>query len=95
MSVVRFRPRTVTHSRIIPWELGVPGIWFRYADGYEVVSDARVKTPDVLEAISRLSAADRAKLDALMEGTHTLSRVREPARSAAIFRPRGNWDDSA
>ena len=63
MPVVRFRQRTVTHARLIPWELGVPGIWFRYADGYVVVSDARVKTPDVLEAISKLSAEDRAKLD--------------------------------
>ena len=95
MSVVRFRLRTVTHARLIPWELGLPGICFRYADGYEVVSDARVKTPDVLEAISRLSSADRAKLDALMEGTHSLSRAREPARTAAIFRPDRSWDSSA
>ena len=69
MSVVRFRRPTVTHARLIPWEIGVPCIWFRYGDGYEVLSDARVKTPDVLQAISKLGPADRAKLDALIEQT--------------------------
>jgi len=95
MSVVCFRSRTVIQSRLIPWETGVPGIWFRYADGYEVVTDARVKTPDVLEAISRLSSTDRATLDALLERSNTLPLAREPARLATIFRPNRKWDDSA
>src|SRR5215207_6425910 len=86
MSVVRFRSRTVIQSRLIPWELGVPGIWFRYADGYEVVTDARVKTPDVLEAISRLGSADRATLAELLERSNTLALAR-PTRLATIFRP--------
>ena len=59
--------RTVTHSKLIPWELEVPGIWFRYSDGDEVVSDARVRTPDVIEAIKKLSSSDRAKLTKLLE----------------------------
>ena len=70
MSVVRFRRPTVTHARLIPWEIGVPFIWFRYGDGYEVLSDARLKTPDVLNAISKLGPADRAKLDVLIEATN-------------------------
>ena len=59
--------RTVTHSKLFPWEFEIPGIWFRYSDGDEVVSDARVRTPDVIEAIKRLSSADRAKLKKLLE----------------------------
>ena len=61
--------RTVTHSKLIPWELEIPGIWFRYSDGDEgeVVSDARVRTPDVIEAIKRLGSSDRAKLKKLLE----------------------------
>ena len=94
MSVVRLRQRTVTQSRLIPWDFGVPGIWFRYADGYEVVADARIKTPDVIEAISRLGWADRAQLDKLLaEGTHP--RTRESTTMATIFRPSPKWDSSA
>ena len=79
MSVVRFKRPTVTHARLIPWEIGVPCIWFRYGDGYEVLSDARVKTPDVLQAISKLGPADRAKLDALIEAADA-----RPLESASL-----------
>ena len=80
----------MTHARLIPWEIGVPCIWFRYGDGYEVLSDARLKTPDVLEAITKLSTADRAKLDALIEAAD--ARPLESARTPAIFPPGRTWN---
>ena len=60
-SVVSIRQRTITHAKLITWRAEAR-IWFRYGDGYEAVSDLRVKTPDVLSAVAMLSSADQAKL---------------------------------
>ena len=60
--VLRIRQRTVTQARLMPWSSEGPRIWFRYADGYEAVSNAKVKTPDVKSAIGLLSTEDQARL---------------------------------
>jgi hypothetical protein len=61
-SVLRIRQRTISHAKLITWCKDGPHIWFRYGDGYEFISDMRVKTPDVLSAIAMLSSGDQAKL---------------------------------
>jgi hypothetical protein len=62
-SVVRIRQRTVIQAKLLPRRSGDgPRVWFRYADGYEVISDTRVKTPDLGVAISLLHSSERAML---------------------------------
>jgi len=66
MSVLRFptRQARIVEAKVIPWQPGIPGIWFKYSDGLEIISDATLKTQDIRRAIGLLPAADRERMEA-------------------------------
>ena len=71
----------------------MPCIWFRYGDVYEVLLDARMQTPHLLEAISKLGPADRAKLDALIEAAyaHNYKYRQNACNISARSEPGTDW----
>ena len=63
---VHFPPRIV-EARLMPWEPGIPGIWFRYHDGMETIANATHDTHEIQAAIKTLSDEDQNKLAKSLE----------------------------
>ena len=68
---VHFRPRIVA-AKLMRWEPGIPGIWFRYHDGVETIANATYDTHEIQAAIKTLSVEDQNKLAKAIEAYHTV-----------------------
>ena len=68
---VHFSPRIV-EAKLMSWEPGVPGIWFRYHDGIETIANATYDTHEIQAAIKILSDEDQNKLKRALETYHTV-----------------------
>lgn len=64
----------IVEARLTSWEPGIPGIWFRYENGIEVNSDARVRSAEVIQALQFLTDADLAELQQRLEASRALDR---------------------
>ena len=68
---VHFPPRIV-EAKLMWWEPGIPGIWFRYHDGIETIANATYDTHEIQAAIKILSDEDQNKLTRALETYHTV-----------------------
>ena len=68
---VHYPPRIV-EAKLMSWEPGVRGIWFRHHDGMETIANATYNTHEIQAAIKILSAEDQNKLTRALETYHTV-----------------------